>query len=252
MTTEVIPTIAIHEVTTGNLFDGEIPNVDGTDEVLFRGRVQEWLNDTQGGEFSAPDNCGMRIEQVHWVLDCAAAPDVSIFVVDDGDSEYLVHTVNALSGSYVQTNGGILVPPSFKLRVKSSVNMDVVTAVIAENTGVTGDGVTATYAITLATRPIDPTSLSLVAGTVTFTDVAGVLTGAGGGGGTGTINYTTGAISITLNTPASFNAVDALATYDRLAIGRVMVVQGQGWGQPAPSKVNTIGLENMPPSMERA
>lgn len=253
MSTEVIPAVQVHEVVTGVTLGGDPPDVDGTDEALFRGRIQEWLAASQGGEFSAPDGIGMRVSQVFWNLDCASAPDVSIYVVDDGGIEYLVSTTNALSGSYVQTNGGILVPPSFKLRVKSNVAIDSATAVATEDTGVTGDGTSSDYDIQLVNRLIDPSSVSIVAGTVTFTDNgAGVLTGAGAGGGTGTINYTTGAVEITITTPGDFNGTNAIATYDYLSVGRVMVYTAQEWGTLSTSLFGQIGKQVLPPAMQRS
>jgi len=254
MTTSVIPVIAIQEVYSGGSFDGSVSDGTPSEEELFRGRIQKWTGGLVGGEFAAPDVVGMRVEQIHWGLVCAALPNVSIHLVDDDDAEYQISTANVASGSYVQTNGGILVPPSFKIRVKSDQVIDAVLPIVAEDTGVTGDGVTSKYDLTLVNGLVDPTSVSIVAGTVTFTDAAGdgVLTGAGGGGGSGTINYTTGVAEIIVTTPADFNAVNALATYDYNRIGRVAIVMNMGWGQPLPSKIGSIGNENRPPTMQRS
>ncbi len=253
MNTTVIPAVIVHEIVTGNTLGGDPPDVEGTEEALFRGRMQQWLAATKGGEFSAPDGIGMRVSQVFWNLDCATAPDVGIYLVDDGGIEYLVSTESALSGSYIQTNGGILVPPSFKLRVKASVAIDAVTAVSGEDTGVTGDGVEADYDLALAHRLVDPSSVSIVAGTVTFADDGvGGLTGTGGGGGTGTIDYTTGAVTITLTTPGDFSAVNALATYDYNSVGRVMIFTAQEWGTITTSLFGGIGTQELPPAMQRS
>jgi hypothetical protein len=97
--------------------------------------------------------------------------------------------------------------------------------------------------------PIVPGSVTIVAGLVTFTDPAadGVLVGAGGGGGSGTIDYTTGIASLTFNTPADFNAVNALANYTWSAAGRVWITIGQGWGEPTLSQSAILGREERPP-----
>jgi len=253
MSTEVIPAVQVHEVITGVTLGGDPPDVDGTDETLYRGRIQEWLGASQGGEFSAPDGIGMRVSQVFWNLDCATDPDVSIYLVDDGGIKYLINTESALSGSYIQTNGGILVPPSFKLRVKANVAIDSATSVASEDTGVTGDGTTSDYSVQLANRPVTTSSVSLVAGSVTFTDNgAGVLTGAGGGGGTGTINYVTGAVEITVTTPSDFNGTNVIATYDYDSVGRVMVYTAQEWGTLTTSLFGQIGTQVLPPAMQRS
>lgn len=258
MTTNVIPKIVIQELYSGNTFDGSLPVVDTVsgsepDESFYRGRIQKWLGCTSGGKFVAPANIGMKVEQVFWNLDCAADPDVTVYLVDDNGVEYLVDSQSTTpSGTYVQTNDGLLVPPSFSLEVKSSQAISAVTAVAGEDTGVTGDGATATYAITFANAKVDKGTVSLVAGSVTFTDPGsdGVLVGAGGGGGSGTINYYTAAVSITLNTPSDFNGTNALATYDYNNIGRVGIIVNGDWGQPTFSQ-SSFGNESLPPSEAR-
>jgi len=253
MDTQVIPTIAIQEIYSGNKFTGVESDGDQVEE--FRGRIQKWIGGSVGGEFSAPDLIGMRVEQVFWFFECSTPPDVEIYLVDDDGVEYHVNTATgSVSGSYIQTNSGMLVPPTFKLVVKTDQNVDAATSVVAEDTGVTGDGVTATYDLQLVNGRVDPGTVSIAAGSVTFTDPAsdGVLVGAGGGGGSGTIDYLTGEIEITLNTPASFSAVNALATYDYNHIGRVGIIVQRGWGQSTFSQEPSLGAEGRPPGMERA
>jgi len=255
MTTGVNPNISIQEIYSGNKFLGLPPDGTPSEETLYRGRIQKWIGGSAAGEWAAPELEGMRVEQVWWYFDCSTAPDVSIYLVDDDDVEYLIHTeTGSTSGSYVQTNHGFLVPPSFKVRVKTDQNVDAEVSVAAEDTGVTGDGITATYNLQLVNGRVDPGSVSITAGSVVFTDPAsdGILVGAGGGGGSGTIDYLTGAVVITLNTPGSFSAVNALATYDYDLIGRVGLVIGNGWGQTVPSQTGIIGEENLPPTMERS
>jgi len=254
MTTQVIPNIAVQEIYSGNKFTGVASDGTPTEETLFRGRIQKWLGGSAGGEFAAPDLVGMNVEQVWWSLDCTTTPNVDIYIVDDDDVEYLIHSANAASGTYFQSNHGFLVPPSFKVRVKSDQNIDAAVSVVAEDTGVTGDGATASYDLQLDYGRVDPGTVSIVAGSVAFTDpgLDGVLVGAGGGGGAGTIDYTSGEVTITLNTPSDFSGTNALATYDYNLMGRVGLVINQGWGQPTPSQVGLIGNENLPPTMQRS
>ncbi len=75
-----------------------------------------------------------------------------------------------------------------------------------------GDGTTGPFTTTLLYAPVYPTSLSVTDGTETFTDADGdgILTGSAGG--TGTINYTTGALSVTFNALVAA-PIDILATY---------------------------------------
>jgi hypothetical protein len=248
MTTTVISDILIQEIMGGSTLTGVAPNGNDTEETLFRGRIRKWLAGTLGGEFAVNALVGIRIEQVSWELPAASAPNVSIYLVDDDDVEYLIDTQNVASGSYSQTNGGFLVPPTFKVRVKSDQAIEV-PSITGEDSGETGDGITATYNFDIVNTPIDPSSVSITAGSVTFTDDgAGNLTGAGGSGGTGTVDYDTGAVEITLTAPADFNGTNALSDYDYLARGRVVLVQRQGWGQPATGQTGIIGREVLPPA----
>lgn len=75
-----------------------------------------------------------------------------------------------------------------------------------------GDGTIGPFTTTLLYAPVYPTSLSVTDGTETFTDADGdgILTGSAGG--TGTINYTTGALSVTFNVLVAA-PTDILATY---------------------------------------
>lgn len=255
MSTTVIPTVAIQEVYSGGQFTGVASNGTHSEEALYRGRQQFWIGGTVGGEFSAPEQVGMRVEQVFWYLESTVVPEVKIYLVDPDNVEYLVDTQNAASSEWQQPNSGILVPPDFKIRVKSDQAIDGVLSVVAEDTGIGGDGVSDEYRIPLAHGRVDPTTVSLVAKTVTFTDPAGdgVLVGVGGSGGSGTINYVTGVVNIELSDPTDFNGgVHAIATYDYNQFGRVGIMIHQGWGLPAIADTGLIGKENLPPSMQRA
>lgn len=89
---------------------------------------------------------------------------------------------------------------------------DVYTTVASENVG-TGDGAEVTFTDTLAFKAGGATrtcfGVEITDGTETFTDnYDGTLTGSAGG--TGTVNYTTGAISVTFDTaPTNTQAITA-------------------------------------------
>jgi len=78
--------------------------------------------------------------------------------------------------------------------------------VTGEQIGI-GDGYTVTFTATLSKTPIKPGSVTVTDGTETFTDNGdGTLTGSLGG--TGTINYVTGEITVTFaNAPANYAAI---------------------------------------------
>lgn len=76
----------------------------------------------------------------------------------------------------------------------------------------TGDGSTAAFTGTLTNTPVHPGTVVVTDGTETFSDDGmGNLTG--DAGGSGTINYQTGAISVTFNANVT-NAVDVEVDYD--------------------------------------
>ena len=77
----------------------------------------------------------------------------------------------------------------------------------------TGDGATITFTAVLSKTPIKPGSVTVTDGVETFTDNGdGTLTGSAGG--SGTVNYTTGDISVTFATaPASGAAITASYKY---------------------------------------
>jgi len=70
-----------------------------------------------------------------------------------------------------------------------------------DETLATGDGSTTVFAYTAGDTPIKPGTVVIDDQTETFTASAGVLTGSAGG--SGTVNNTTGAISVTFNTAPS-------------------------------------------------
>ncbi len=89
-----------------------------------------------------------------------------------------------------------------------------VTTISDEGVG-TGDATEVTFSTTLANTPVVAGTVIVTDATETFTDGGdGTLTG--GAGGSGTINYNTGALSVTFNTaPAA--AQDVTAGYDYFA-----------------------------------
>jgi hypothetical protein len=81
----------------------------------------------------------------------------------------------------------------------------------------TGNGSTAAYTGTVAGAPLEPGSVVVDDGVEAFADDGfGILTG--DGGGTGTINYGTGAISVTFDTNV-VNETDVVVTSSRKAYG---------------------------------
>lgn len=92
-------------------------------------------------------------------------------------------------------------------------------AEVADEAIGTGDGSTKAYSGTLTNKPVHPGSLSITDDTETFSDDGyGRLTG--DAGGTGTINYTTGAYSISFNANVT-NAQDITGDYS-LALDGVL------------------------------
>jgi len=102
----------------------------------------------------------------------------------------------------------------------------------------TGDGATAAYATTLTGIPIRPGTMIVEDATEVFTDnSAGVLTGSAGG--TGTINYTTGALSVTFNANVA-NGQAVNVSYEAYTAGRpqaVLFFNNQFELYPIPDKV---------------
>ena len=85
-------------------------------------------------------------------------------------------------------------------------------AVADESIG-TGDGSNKSFTAILAKAPLRPSSLSVGDGTETFID-DGLGRLAGDAGGTGTVAYATGAVSVTFNA-APANAAAVAADYER-------------------------------------
>lgn len=82
---------------------------------------------------------------------------------------------------------------------------------IADEVIGTGDGTNKTFANTLTKKPVEPGSVSVTDGTEAFSDDGfGTLTGADGG--TGTVNYGSGAVSVTFNA-AVVNLTEVKADY---------------------------------------
>lgn len=80
-----------------------------------------------------------------------------------------------------------------------------------------GDGTAKTYTGTLANAPAEPGTVAVADDTETFSDDGlGVLTGSEGG--TGTVNYTTGAVSVTFDAAVT-NAEDILVDYSGKLVG---------------------------------
>lgn len=88
-------------------------------------------------------------------------------------------------------------------------------AIVAEVLG-TGDGATALFSGSITNTVVEPGTVVITDGTETFTDENGVLTG--DAGGAGTVNYETGAFSLTFDANVT-NTQDVTVSYSYLDIG---------------------------------
>lgn len=106
-----------------------------------------------------------------------------------------ISVINNAMWLWGDTNSGTRVANDAVLRRSFLDNDWPYTAIAGEAYG-TGNGVTKTFAHTAANVPLAGRTVSVTDGVETFTDDgSGVLTGSAGG--TGTVNYTTGALSVT-------------------------------------------------------
>lgn len=118
------------------------------------------------------------------------------------------HDPVVLTGA-VKPNDGVY--PTGLLVTKNAALQLVPLAVVAAEVIETGDGSTKAFTGNLANVPVEPGTVSITDGVETFTDDGcGRLTGSAGG--SGTINYTTDAYSITFNANV-VNAVEVTAGY---------------------------------------
>lgn len=118
-----------------------------------------------------------------------------------------------------------------------SVLVGTATTVTNESVG-TGNGTTTAFSHSAADIPVLPNTVTIIAGSVTATDNgAGLLTGTGVTGGT--INYTTGAVSITFATaPANSQAI----TMDYTAVGSSATTLAMGIDQIPTLQASDIGV----------
>ena len=109
----------------------------------------------------------------------------------------------------VKSNDGVY--PTGLLLTKNAALQLVALVVAAAEVIETGDGATKAFTGSLANVPVEPGTVSITDGVETFADDGcGRLTGSAGG--SGTINYTTSAYSITFNANV-VNAVEVTAGY---------------------------------------
>lgn len=121
MTTEVIPTIVVHEVASGSTMDGTAPDGTDSEETVSRGRVRRFAAGTHGGLFVAPPVIGMSVFNVSWNLPAAAPPTVVVSLVDMDNVEYVIQSFTATtSGTVSFSSKGILVPPDWKIKVATT------------------------------------------------------------------------------------------------------------------------------------
>lgn len=111
------------------------------------------------------------------------------------------------SGTVVASQGTI---PMGLVMTKGASGFEEYQEVADEVLG-TGDGATKAFTGTLAEAPAEPGSVVVADGTETFAD-DGMGRLVGDAGGTGTVNYATGAISVTFNANVT-NEVDVTMDY---------------------------------------
>jgi len=118
------------------------------------------------------------------------------------------HDPVILSGK-LKANDGIY-PTGLALTRNASAEL-VPLAEVTDEVIETGDGSTKAFTGTLASYPVEPGTLAITDGVETFADDgSGRLTGSAGG--SGTINYRTGAYAVTFNANV-VNEVDVTADY---------------------------------------
>lgn len=201
--------------TTARQISGQISNVSLTNAVL-----QQYINNYY--QYDLPRE--LKIEELYQQYQFSLLPNVPTYDLPGDFSDGLAYThieprvfINGLSISYTQDTNVFysMVPRNFS------------TEVIAY-----GDGSTNAFTYTTMFQPIYsfPAPNATVAGNnvlitdgvESFADVptnstTGVLTG--NLGGTGTVNYSTGAISVTFNTaPANQSSINVTYHFQQLAI----------------------------------
>lgn len=134
--------------------------------------------------------------------------NVGTFTRDDERARTAGHEPVVLAGKVTAADG---VYPTGLLLTRSAANILIALAVIAAEVIATGNGATQVYADNLASFPVEPGTVSITDGVETFTDDgSGRLVGSAGG--TGTINYKSGAITLDFNANVG-NLTDIVADY---------------------------------------
>ncbi|MFA7174564.1 MAG: hypothetical protein WC340_14360 [Kiritimatiellia bacterium] len=139
---------------------------------------------------------------------------ISTMSYDDERARGTAHHPVILSGALAGSDGEY--PVGLVLARNTAGKLVQYESVAAEAVGA-GDGSTKTFAATLAKAPVLAGSMSVTDGTETFTDDGlGRLTG--DAGGSGTIAYGTGALSVTFNAAVT-NEQAITSDYEREPIG---------------------------------
>jgi len=115
----------------------------------------------------------------------------------------------------------------------------------------TGDGSTVTFSTTVQSFPIYPSTLTITDNTETFQDTTTTYTESnvsitGSAGGTATINYSTGAVSVTFNT-APDNSQDIYLNYVQFQPNRpeaMLYFENQFQLYPVPDQVYRIRMRS--------
>ncbi len=116
------PTIEIHRFVAAAALTGVTPDGDSSEDTIRRGRIRRWGGTapcTVGGDFPADANNGYRLLSVLWTLG-ATTGTVTVYLIDDMAVEYPVGALVANSGMIAFRNDGVIVPPGWSIKVKTS------------------------------------------------------------------------------------------------------------------------------------
>ena len=124
MTTQVIPSVVVHEILNGNNITGVAPvggSMVDSEELLFKGRYRKYTSCVDAGEVLVDALTGSTLTSVSWNL--AGITLVNIYREDDNGVLYLLNTSTDAQGSYDPRMNTALVPPSWKIRVICTGNL---------------------------------------------------------------------------------------------------------------------------------
>lgn len=118
--TTVFANVIVHEVINGATMDGRIPDGADSEEEFSGGRYRKHTQCSHAGLIPADWDRGFHINQISWNLPAADPPTITISLVDDDDMEYVIYTTTGAKGSYIPTQHGLFVPPTWAFRIYSN------------------------------------------------------------------------------------------------------------------------------------